>query len=85
MGLDKIWFMPAGNPPHKRNRAGRATDEQRVAMVRAGDFQGNPHLELSLIEMNAEGFTYTYRTLETLKKQNPGYGLLLYYRSRFSV
>lgn len=28
LGLDKIWFMPAGNPPHKRNRAGRATDEQ---------------------------------------------------------
>ena len=23
-GLDEVWFLPAGNPPHKRNRAGRA-------------------------------------------------------------
>ena len=30
LGLDKILFMPAGNPPHKRNRKGRASDEQRV-------------------------------------------------------
>lgn len=70
LGLDKILFMPAGNPPHKRNRKGRASDEQRVEMVNLA-IQGNPHFELSLIEMNAEGFTYTYRTLETLKKQNP--------------
>ena len=43
LGLDKVWFMPSGNP----------------------------HFELSLIEMNEDGYTYTYRTLETLKKQNP--------------
>lgn len=24
--LDQVWFMPAGNPPHKRGRKGRATD-----------------------------------------------------------
>ena len=23
-GLDEVWFLPAGNPPHKRNRAGQA-------------------------------------------------------------
>lgn len=39
-------------------------------MVRLA-IEGNPHFELSLIEMNAEGFTYTYRTLERLKEQNP--------------
>lgn len=70
LGLDKIWFMPSGNPPHKQNRAGRATDEQRVAMVEKA-IAGNPHFELSLIEMNDKGFTYTYHTLETLRKQNP--------------
>ena len=31
--LDKVLFMPSGNPPHKRNRQGRATDDQRVEMV----------------------------------------------------
>lgn len=70
MGLDKVWFMPSGNPPHKQNRSGRASDEQRVEMVRKA-ISGNPHFELSLMEMNEEGYTYTYRTLETLASQNP--------------
>ena len=70
LGLDKILFMPAGNPPHKQNRIGRATDAQRVSMVEKA-ISGNPHFELSLTEMNDKGFTYTYHTLETLKEQNP--------------
>lgn len=62
--------MPCGNPPHKRNRKGRATDEQRAEMVRLA-IEDNPHFELSLIEMHEEGYTYTYRTLEQLNKANP--------------
>ena len=68
--LDKVLFMPCGNPPHKRNRKGRATDEQRAEMVRLA-IEDNPHFELSLIEMHEEGYTYTYRTLEQLNKANP--------------
>ncbi len=68
--LDKILFMPSGNPPHKKDRTGRASDEQRVEMVRRA-ISGNPHFELSLIEMNERGYTYTYHTLETLKEKNP--------------
>ena len=70
LGLDKVLFMPCGNPPHKRNRKGRATDEQRAEMVRLA-IEDNPHFELSLIEMHEEGYTYTYRTLEQLNKANP--------------
>ena len=70
LGLDKVWFMLAGNPPHKKNRKGRASDEQRMEMVRLA-IEDNPHFELSDIEMNEEGYTYTYRTLENLKEQNP--------------
>lgn len=70
LGLDKVWFMPSGNPPHKRNREGCASDEQRVEMVRRA-ISDNPHFDLSLIEMNEDGYTYTYRTLERLKEQNP--------------
>ena len=70
LGLEKVWFMPSGNPPHKKNRTGRASDEQRVDMVKRA-IASNPHFELSLIEMNEEGYTYTYRTLEALKEQNP--------------
>ena len=68
--LDEVWFMPAGNPPHKQNRAGRASDEQRVEMVRLA-IRSNPHFVLSLIEMNADGYSYTYRTLERLREQYP--------------
>ena len=62
--------MPSGNPPHKKNRQGQASNDERVSMVQKA-ISGNPHFELSLIEMNEDGYTYTYRTLETLKKQNP--------------
>lgn len=70
-GLDQIRFMPAGNPPHKQHREGRATDEQRVEMVKRA-ISGNVHFALCLDEMNADGYSYTYRTLERLKGQNPG-------------
>lgn len=70
LALDKVVFMPSGNPPHKKNRKGRATDEQRVEMVRRA-ILSNPHFELSLMEMHENGYTYTYHTLERLKEQNP--------------
>ena len=69
-GLSEVWFMPAGNPPHKQNRKGRATDAQRVEMVKRA-IAGNPHFALCMAEMNADGFTYSYRTLETLNRRYP--------------
>lgn len=68
--LDKVLFMPSGNPPHKRHREGRATDAERTEMVRNA-IRCNPHFELSLIEMHKDGYSYTYRTLEMLKKEHP--------------
>lgn len=68
--LEKVLFMPSGNPPHKKNRKGRASDEQRVEMV-ARAISPNPHFELSTIEMHEEGYSYTYRTLEQLNAENP--------------
>ena len=70
LGLDKVWFMPTAILPSKKNRQGQASNDERVSMVQKA-ISDNPHFELSLIEMNEDGYTYTYRTLETLKKQNP--------------
>lgn len=69
-GLDKVLVMPSGNPPHKQDRAGRASLAQRVEMVRLaiGD---NPHFELSLAEAFEEGYSYTRETLERLTRENP--------------
>lgn len=69
-GLDEIWFLPAGNPPHKRNRAGRAKNAQRVEMVRRA-IASNPHFVLCTKEMKDEGYTYSYRTLEAMRKEHP--------------
>ena len=70
LGLDTVWFMPSGNPPHKKHREGRASDEQRAEMVRMA-ISGNPHFSLSLMEMEEEGYTYTYHTLERLREKHP--------------
>lgn len=68
--LDQVWFMPSGNPPHKRDRKGRASDAQRTEMVRRA-IAGNPHFSLSLEDMNLNGYSYTYLLLERLNSQNP--------------
>lgn len=68
--LDRVDFMPAGNPPHKQNREGRASNEERMAMVRAA-VADNPHFAVSGREMTDEGYTYTYRTLEGILSEAP--------------
>lgn len=68
--LDKVLFMPAGNPPHKKDRIGRASNEQRIEMTRMA-IADNPHFELSLMEMNEAGYSYTYITLEKLTEKHP--------------
>ena len=70
LGLDKVIFMPSGNPPHKRNREGRASDMQRMDMVKLA-IATNTHFEISDIEMNEEGYSYTFRTLERLNAEHP--------------
>lgn len=69
-GLDLVEFMPAGNPPHKRHREGQASDDERTEMVRRA-IHSNPHFALSKREMNADGYSYTYRTLERLREEFP--------------
>ena len=68
-GLDKVVFMPSGNPPHKKDRDG-GTDLQRMDMVKLA-IASNTHFGISDIEMNEDGYTYTYRTLERLVKEHP--------------
>ena len=66
LNLDKVVFIPAGRPPHKQNRSG-ASNEERSQMVRLA-IAGDPHFEMNLLEMEAEGLSYTYLTLQKLKK-----------------
>lgn len=69
-GLDCVLFMPSGNPPHKKERPGRATTPERVDMV-ALAIADNPHFVLSLAETHEDGYTYTKETLTRLTRENP--------------
>lgn len=68
-GLEKVLFMPSGNPPHKTDRHG-ATNEQRVEMVRRA-IASNDHFELSLEEMHEQGYVYTKETLKRMHSEHP--------------
>ena len=67
-GLDKVLFMPSKNPPHKAVTS-KVTEAQRVDMIELA-IKDNPHFELSTLELNREGMTYTADTLQVLKEEN---------------
>jgi nicotinate-nucleotide adenylyltransferase len=64
LGLDRILFVPAGTPPHKPASEVTAT-HHRVAMV-ALAIEDNPAFELSRIEVDRPGPSYTVDTVEQL-------------------
>jgi nicotinate-nucleotide adenylyltransferase len=64
LGLDRIVFVPAGQPPHKP--PGSVTPiEHRMAMVRLA-IADNDAFELSRIEVDRPGLSYTVDTVEAL-------------------
>ncbi len=67
--LDKVLFMPSKNPPHKRNEQ-IVGEEHRLRMVQLA-IRNNPHFELSTLEIEREGLTYTAETLRLLKRESP--------------
>lgn len=66
--LDRVLFVPAGRPPHKREEL--APPEHRLAMVRIA-VEGIPEFAASDIEIARGGTTYTVDTLEELKRKEP--------------
>lgn len=68
--LDKVLFLPAGNPPHKQGRTEGASDAQRLEMVQLA-IRNNPHFELDPEEMYRTGLSYTYQTLQSLRERHP--------------
>lgn len=67
--LDRVLFLPSGNPPHKQERDG-ASDQDRLEMVRLA-IADNPHFALDDEEMHREGYTYTKDTLRILNRLHP--------------
>lgn len=62
--MGKVLFLPLGTPPHKEADA-VLSREQRFAMAEL-IVRERPWLELSTIELEREGYTYTIDTLRYL-------------------
>lgn len=70
LGLDRVLVMPAGIPPHKIPAA-FAGAKDRAEMCRL-TFSGDPRFEISTLEIDKGGKSYTVDTLIELKKLYPG-------------
>ncbi len=71
LGLEKVLFVPAGDPPHKRHRA-LSPVADRVAMIELA-IADNPHLELSRIDVDRPGPHYTMEMVRLhLEQYGPG-------------
>lgn len=65
--LDRILFVPAARPAHKRSRA-IASAAHRVAMLRLA-LRGAPQFEVSTLEVDRGGVSFTVDTLESLARR----------------
>lgn len=66
--LDRVIFIPSGIPPHKNNDI--AESNHRMDMVRLAT-DSNPFFDISGIELNRGGKSYTVDTLEEIKDIYP--------------
>ena len=64
LGLERVLFLPAGSPPHKPAGVD-APAADRVAMVELA-IAGHPGFELSRIEVDRPGPSYTVDTVERI-------------------
>jgi nicotinate-nucleotide adenylyltransferase len=68
MGLDRILFIPAGTPPFKAASLAPAAD--RLEMTRLA-VQPYPWADVSTIEIDRQGLSYSVETVAALRHQQP--------------
>jgi nicotinate-nucleotide adenylyltransferase len=66
IGLDRVLFMPAAQPPHKQD-GGVTSASDRLLMTRLA-IAGNDAFELTLIEMERSGPSYTIDSVVELRR-----------------
>ncbi len=67
LGLDEVILVPTGEAPHKRI-AGDPGREARMEMTRLAAAE-DPRFSVSALEVDREGPSYTYETLEALAEE----------------
>ncbi len=73
--LDKVLLMPAATAPHKRGQES-APAKSRIEMLELA-IGGHAALEISRLEIDRGGVSYTVDTLSTLRAEHPGAELIL--------
>lgn len=69
LGLDKVIFIPSFQPPHKKSMH-MASAHHRYVMV-ALAIKDNPRFEISDIELERKGRSYSVDTLRELRQMYP--------------
>jgi len=71
LALDRVLWVPVHTPPHKEVAAGAPGPEQRAELCRLaiGD---DPRFEVSTVEVERGGNSYSVDTLRELGEQYPG-------------
>lgn len=69
LALDKIWFVPAADPPHKQGIAISSADH-RLAMLRLA-IADDPRFSLSLVDVERPGPHYTVDMVAHLQAAQP--------------
>ncbi len=70
LGLDRVLFVPAGDPPHKQGRPITAT-AHRLAMLELA-IAGNGRFAVSRVDVDRPGPHFTVDMLALLHKAHPG-------------
>ncbi len=71
LGLDVLYVIPAGIPPHKVLPPNSADPDQRLEMTRLA-FSEIPGLQVLDWELRRPGRSYTADTVERLREEHPG-------------
>ncbi len=69
-GLDFVWFMPNGNPPHKASDSIESQTKHRMEMVKLA-IAKTPYFMLQPYEAETKGVHYSYKTMEHFRDEYP--------------
>ena len=69
-GLDKVWFLPNGNPPHKALTDIGSSIEDRIRMVELA-IAGHTGFRLEAYEARRKSISCSYETMEHFTKTYP--------------
>jgi nicotinate-nucleotide adenylyltransferase len=75
LDLDRVLFVPAGDPPHKRGRP-LSPAAARVAMTRLA-IRGHRGFKVGMLEVRRRGPSFTVDTLRAIHRAHPNARLFL--------